>query len=65
MKIAGPCKDCMERTSTCHANCQKYEEWSAWKKEVNNRRALDRERYNTQSEAAVRLITQSMKHKRK
>lgn len=23
-----PCKDCKERNAECHANCDKYAEWS-------------------------------------
>ena len=35
----GPCKDCMNRTITCHVICQRYEEW---KKENEKQKEWER-----------------------
>ena len=33
MKVKVPCKECEERTATCHATCLKWKEFEAYKKE--------------------------------
>lgn len=35
-----PCKDCTERTLTCHGVCEKYQEWKKEREAINeyNRR---------------------------
>ena len=58
------CKGCERRTTECHATCEEYKEWVKWRDERNRLRTLDRERFNTQSEAAHRMITESLRRKR-
>ena len=58
------CKGCGQRTPECHATCQDYKEWTEWRDERNRLRTLDRERFNTQSEAAHRMIMESLRRKR-
>lgn len=33
-----PCKGCVDRTITCHGVCKRYQEWKAWKDDVNRNR---------------------------
>ncbi len=28
--MVAPCKDCTERTVSCHATCEKYKEFQQW-----------------------------------
>lgn len=33
-----PCKDCTERKTACHGECQRFKEWSAEKDRVQKER---------------------------
>lgn len=33
-----PCIDCVDRTPTCHGECERYKEFFKWNEEVKKRR---------------------------
>lgn len=38
-----PCKDCFDRTITCHGFCEDYKKWREWRSEINEKRKNDQE----------------------
>ena len=36
-----PCKECNDRTITCHSVCKRYTEWKGWRDEINRKRNAD------------------------
>ena len=55
-----PCHGCTDRTSTCHADCTKYAEWSKWNSErvmwLRNQKAYT-------SEGLKKRETEKLRHK--
>ena len=37
-EIASPCKECSDRSASCHATCMKYQAYAADRQEVYTRR---------------------------
>lgn len=37
-----PCKDCPDRTITCHRFCSRYKEWKAHIDEINAQKQLEK-----------------------
>ena len=60
-----PCKACTERTSTCHADCNKYAEWDIWKKEVNRKKSLDQEVSSKLYASALRMMKENFRRRRR
>ena len=38
-----PCKGCLDRKLGCHGRCERYQEWSASRHEINRKRIADKE----------------------
>ena len=36
-----PCRDCPNRTLTCHGFCKEYKAWKDWREEVNRKKAAE------------------------
>lgn len=49
-KLKNPCLNCSDRNSTCHANCQKYEDFEKQNKElkafINKQKQAEYDWYN-------------------
>lgn len=69
MKVS-PCKDCLDRTLTCHSVCRRYEDWKIenaarqdWLREQNSveisdsviRRNWKRKRYCRQQKSKINI----------
>lgn len=51
-----PCRDCNNRTVTCHGFCEQYKEWKTWRDGLNVKVKKERERYDTMSDKGIRWI---------
>ena len=51
-----PCRDCTERTLTCHSGCGKYKEWKAKLEDMNRRRLEEKAKRDVMSSAAKKKI---------
>ena len=54
MKNTTPCKDCFDRTITCHSVCRRYQDWKKEHEEQMAARRAEREKYSTLSEHSKR-----------
>lgn len=59
-----PCKECAERTSTCHAACRMYTGWMEEEQAMKHRKWEEEQRYAI-SDTKRRWIIQNMKRRRK
>lgn len=39
MKLVAPCKNCPDRTITCHGSCEKYKSWVKSRELTNEQKA--------------------------
>ena len=51
-----PCRDCADRTVTCHGFCEQYKGWKTWRDGLNVKVKKERERYDTMSDKGIRWI---------
>ena len=51
MRPMGPCKDCQERTITCHGFCQRYQEFKRQNEEYVRLRDVERQKHYTNQSA--------------
>lgn len=59
--VENPCaRDCPDRTATCHAECEKYARFFAWREEQRKKRAEEK----TLEEAATHGMRRAMAIKR-
>lgn len=54
MKNQTPCKDCFDRTITCHTVCRRYQAWKKELEEFNARRREERAKDDTISDHSIR-----------
>ena len=54
-----PCKDCLDRTVTCHGVCQRYAEWKKEREQVSK---WLRDQKPVTSEAGLKEINRQLKH---
>ena len=38
-----PCKDCEDRTMTCHCVCGRYKNWKAYMERINAKKRLEKD----------------------
>lgn len=43
--MLAPCKDCQDRSPTCHGKCERYAEYAKYCAELNERRYKSKEYY--------------------
>ena len=62
-----PCKDCPDRTVTCHSECDKYRAYVAWRAEYRKKRAEERQSHSASMgmKKAMRIKQQREKQNRK
>jgi hypothetical protein len=61
--MACPCKECTERTITCHGFCERYKDWKDERDKGNEERYKHRENRNTINRTVLRRIWKGMRWK--
>jgi len=51
-----PCRDCNDRTVTCHSFCEKYKKWKTWRDGLSAKAKKEKQRYDTMSEKGIRIL---------
>lgn len=60
-----PCKDCFDRTLTCHSGCKQYAEWKEWRESINQKRQQEQKSRDTISERGIKMILSYQRRNRK
>lgn len=50
-----PCKGCSDRTPECHATCQRYGAWSAWRRGKLDEKRLKRDQLEYDIKRSIKL----------